>query len=349
MNKILYEDYERIAANIDNHKCSGKTFLVTGASGFLGKWIVNVLMYLNTQGLLDEECHVIALCRNGNKAKDIFSKYKGNKRFDILEQSVETPIALSENIDYIIHAASIATTSSFNVNPVGVLTANIIGIYNLLEFAKSNHVKAILFMSSGAVYGDSEDAIEKLSETDCFKLDFNKIENCYAEGKRVGELLCRSYWEQYHIPTKIVRISHTYGPGIDIEDGRIFSDFVKSILKGEDLVIKGSGMDSRPFCYISDAVIAFFKVLFSGKPGEAYNMANSKQTVTIAELAEILTQSAFLEKNLKVQYLQGRPVKSEHQKIIVNIEKLNQLGWCPEVDIVEGFRRTVQALQDNYF
>lgn len=347
MGKIVCEDYENIISHISIEKCSGRCFLITGATGFLGSWLVNVLMYLNEKGIMPQKCYVIAMCRNRDKAFHKFSQYMGNENFEILEQRVEEPIRLLKNIDYIIHAASIAVTSHFNDSAADVLTANIIGMYQLLEFSKSHQVKAVLFLSSGAVYGKEENEICEICEDDFFRLDFTKLENCYAEAKRVGEMLCKAYYKQYHVPAKTVRISHTYGPGIDIQDGRVFSDFVKNILNGEDLIIKGTGLDSRPFCYISDAVIAFFKILFDGIEGEAYNMANSQQTVTISELAEILTETAFQEKKLKVQYLNGRVTTPAAKKIIVNTDKLFSLGWQPQIDIVEGFRRTVDSFQSD--
>lgn len=346
MKKIIYEDCERIAEDIALEKCSGKSFLIAGASGFLGKWIVDLLMYLNARNLCEEKCKVIALCRNLEKARKVFSGYQKNENFKILEQSVERPVGLMEKVDYIIHAASAATTTSFTVNPVGILAANVIGTYHLLEFARINGVKGFLFLSSGAVYGDTPDYVDELREDDFYRLDFNQIGNCYSEAKRAGELLCRAYWEQYQVPAKSIRISHTYGPGIDIEDGRVFSDFVKNIIHNEDLLIKGSGLDSRPFCYVSDAVSAFFKILFDGEPGETYNMANSEQTVTISELAELLTQHAFKERDLEVRYLQAKSEERNVHKIIVNTDKLNRLGWKPRISIVEGFRRTVTSLEE---
>lgn len=346
MNKVIYEDLERIASEISIEECSGRSFLITGASGFLGKWIVNLLMYLNEKNACREKCRVVALCRNAEKARNVFDRYYDKEEFEILEQSVEKPIDFAGEVDYIIHAASIATTSGFKVDPVGVLAANVIGTYNLLEFARTHTCKGVLFLSSGAVYGNKRDDINEIREDDFFELDFSQIGNCYSEGKRVGELLCRSYWEQYRIPTKIVRISHTYGPGINVEDGRVFSDFVKNIVNGEDLLIKGSGTDSRPFCYVSDAVIAFFKILFEGMSGEVYNMANAGQTYTISELAELLTQTAFKEKNLSVRYLHNKSENTVVMKTIVNTEKLNRLGWAPKVNVIEGFQRTVASLVD---
>lgn len=346
MNKIVEEDLERIASEISIDKCRGKSFLITGASGFLGKWVVDLLMYLNETKICEEKCRVIALCRNADKARRVLGEYYEKNEFGMIEQGVEKQIDFIGKIDYIIHAASIAVTSGFTKDPVGVLAANVIGTYNLLELARTNCCEGVLFLSSGAVYGKNPDDINEIREEDFFQLDFSQLENCYSEGKRAGELLCRAYWRQYHVPTKIVRISHTYGPGINIEDGRVFSDFVKNILNGEDLLIRGTGLDSRPFCYVSDAVIAFFRILFEGEAGETYNMANAGQTYTISELAEILTEKAFGDKGLKVRYLRDNLDGKSVKKIMVNTEKLNRLGWEPKINAVEGFRRTVASFED---
>ena len=207
-------------------------------------------------------------------------------------------------------------------------------------------MKGFLFLSSGAVYGEISDEIIEVKENDCFILNYVETRNCYAEGKRAGEAFCIAYWKQYKIPSKIVRISHTYGPGINLNDGRVFSDFVNSICKGENLVIRGSGNDVRPFCYISDAMKAFFLILFHGKCGEAYNMANRKETWTIKELAYKLTEQAFKSRGLNVKCKTPGSVIYIN-KPMVNTDKLENLGWFPQVDVIEGFQRTVRSFEEK--
>ena len=345
MNLTEQEDIIEIISRIPYDLCSGQTFVIAGASGFLGRYMVLTLMYLN-QYILQNKCEIIALCRNENKAKSIFNSYIGEEHFHLLIQGVENEFPDMPKVDYIVHAASDAVTSKFELIPADILNANVVGTVNLLNLANKHKVKKFLFFSSGAVYGRTPNGVLELNEEDAFSLDFINVGNCYAEGKRAGEALCKAYWKQYGVKTVSVRISHTYGPGINLDDGRVFSDFVNKICKYENLVIKGDGNDVRPFCYISDAIVAFFLILFKGKDGEVYNMANSKETVTIRELAETLVYEAFPERNLKVE---GKRLtqKVSNDKIKVNINKLMKMGWNPKVDIVEGFRRTVKSFEDS--
>lgn len=338
------KDIEEVIDRIPYQKIEGCTFLITGANGFLASNLVHTLMYLNKY-YFNKKCMVIALCRNREKAMCVFSKYLDNVYFKLCIQSVEEKISLDEEVDYIIHAASNAVTSDFRKVPADILDANIIGTSNLLKFSKTKRLKGFLFFSSGAVYGEVPGDVSLVKEEDAFELKYSQTDSCYAEGKRAGEALCRSYWEQYKIPTKIVRISHTYGPGINLNDGRVFSDFIKSICNGKKLVIKGSGNDTRPFCYITDALVAFFLVLIEGQNGEAYNMANSHETVTIYELAKKLTTQAFPMRNLEIEapHLEKG---AEIKKIMVDTEKLQKLGWIAKVDIIEGFRRTVLSFEE---
>ncbi len=349
MNKIILDDMIYISANVDIDKCNGMTFLITGANGLLAKYMVDVLIYLN-DNCLKEKCTIVALCRNKLDAEYKFKDYILREDFQLLIQNVEEYIKACGELDYVIHAASQANTKQFGVDPVGTLSANTIGTYNLLKLATSKRAKGFLFFSSGAVYGDISEATEFIKETQYFPLDPLDISSCYAEGKRMGENMCFSFYKQYDVPAKIIRIGHTYGPGININDGRVFSDFIKNILENKNLNIKSDGRAKRPFCYISDAIIAFFLVLFKGEPGEAYNMANNNCFISIRQLADILVDKAFKEKNLKVIYgsKKGNDLKSTNKgEISVNIDKICELGWNPKIGVEEGFKRTVMSFLES--
>ncbi len=344
MNKIREDDIKQIISKIPYEICENKTFLITGANGFLASYIVDTLMYLN-RTKLTKNCSVIALCRNKEKAEHVFFEWINQENFCLLIQSVEDKIDFKNEIDYIIHAASCSITNVFKSRPVDLMKANMIGCYNLLELAKKKKVKSFLFFSSGAVYGAKNE--NELYEDKTYNLDYLDMNNSYACGKRAGESLCRAYWIQYSVPAKGVRISHTYGPGIDINDGHVYSDFAKSIIENKNIIIKGNGIESRPFCYVSDAIYAFFLILFYGNNGEMYNMANTDTTVTIKELADVLVQKIFKDRNLTV--IVEKPNKGcNNCKTMVNIEKLKALGWNPIVGLEEGFKRLIESMENNY-
>lgn len=342
MNSVREEDIRRIISRMPYEECERKIFLITGANGFLASYIVDTLMFLN-QHFLTTKCTVIALCRNRQKAEERFKGWLPYENFILHIQSVENPIIDDFNADYIVHAASNSVAVSAKTIPADILKANIIGTYHLLEFARKKKVKGFLFFSSGAVYGNVEQGKDVLKEADYFPLNFNAVENCYAEGKRAGEALCRAYFKQYGIPSKIVRIGHTYGPGINLKDGHVYSDFVSKIIQGKNIIVR-DGTAVRPFCYVSDAVTAFFKILLEGESDEIYNMVNNSETLSVYELAMKLVKDAFPERGLEVE-CEKKNVTIE--RTIVNTDKLMALGWKPETDVVEGFRRTVKSFESE--
>lgn len=342
MNSVREEDIKYVINRIPYRECENKVFLITGANGFLASYMVDTLMFLN-QRFLEMKCTVIALCRNQKKAEKRFKEWLENENFILCIQCVEEPISDSISVDYIIHAASNSASVSARTIPADILRANIIGTYNLLEFARDRKVKSFLFFSSGAVYGNVTQGTDELKETDFFPLNFNTAENCYAEGKRAGEALCKAYFEQYSVPSKIVRIGHTYGPGIDLQDGHVYSDFVSKLIRRENLTVH-NGSAVRPFCYVSDAIAAFFKILLEGENGEVYNMVNKEETISVYELAARLVEEAFPERKLKVE-CKIKNVNTE--KVIVNTDKLVGLGWSPQIGVVEGFRRTVNSFEEE--
>lgn len=340
MNLVRVEDIEMIIRRIPFRYCEGKVFLITGANGFLASYLVDTLMYLN-EHFLHKKCTVMAMCRNKERAETRFAEWMLNEQFVLLIQNVEKPMDDVLKVDYVFHAASCSSTGCFMHSPVNILSSNILGTYNLLDFAKRNSVDGFLFFSSGAVYGEVSGGINEIRENNTFSLDFCDVGNCYAEGKRSGEAFCKAFFEQYKVPVKIVRIGHTYGPGIDLNDGHVYSDFVSKIIRGEAIQVKNGGT-VRPFCYIADAVVAFFKVIFEGQSGEIYNMVNRDETLSMYELAVKLAEEAFPERKLGVVCAnRGDNIP----KIYVNTDKLQALGWNAEVGVVEGFKRTVRSIE----
>lgn len=342
---IQEKDIKEIIEVLDQVPISeieGKVFLLTGVTGFIGSNILRVLIYLNDM-LFNEKCKMIVCCRDFHKLYYKFGERIKKNDIEIYEESLMEKICLKRAVNYIIHMASNSVTKSFSEIPVETLLINALATNNLLEYARKFGCESFLFFSSGAIYG-TLGAVRNISEDDCGTVDHLNVVNTYAVGKRMGEALCNAYFHEFHVNTKIIRISHTYGPGIDIEDGRVFSDFAKKIYMNRDLVIKGTGMDVRPYCYITDAISAIFLVLVKGSVGECYNMANDEETYDVKELAEILCNKGFPEKELNIKFdLINRYQKLCAQKI--NTSKLRGLGWKPKVDVVTGFQRTVASIQ----
>lgn len=343
MNSIIAEDLKNIVStNLTWQQFEGKTVLISGANGFLPAYIVETLLFLNDT-LFREKAKVIGVVRNKTKASFRFSSYQARDDLQLIVQDISIPIELDKKIDYIIHAASQASPKYFGVDPVGTLVPNILGTYHLLELARKKHVEGFLYFSSGEVYGRND---ELVAEGDYGYLDPTDIRSCYAESKRMGETMCVSWLHQFAVPAKIVRPFHTYGPGMSLDDGRVFADFVADIINNRNIVIKSDGKARRAFCYLADAVTGFFTILLNGENGHAYNVGNDQSEVSISELAEKLV-NLFPEKGLKVvkqefEKTQGY-IKSGLSRHCPNISKIRDLGWQPKISIEEGFSRTIRS------
>ena len=228
--RILQEDLEFIVSSkLDWDLFSDSTVLISGANGFLPAYMVETLLYLNSK--YRKNIKVLALVRNAEKAFEKFKHHKDRSDLEFLVQDVCTPIRSElTKIDYIIHAASQASPKYYGKDPIGTINANTIGTTNLLALAKEKSVKGFLFFSSGEVYGQVKDDQIPTKETDYGYLDPTNIRSCYGESKRMGENICISWFHQYGVPVKIIRPFHTYGPGMDLADGRVFADFVADIV-----------------------------------------------------------------------------------------------------------------------
>lgn len=352
-NTILTLDMEDIySRKIDWKQLDGKTILLTGAYGMLASYIVYYLLYIkNTKNI---NVSLIAVVRNRDKFISKFNEVQGIESIQIVESDLSDFLHINEDVDYIIHAASLASPQYYSVCPVDVLLPNTLGTYFLLELAKEKNVKSFLLFSSCDVYGMPISNDGMIDETLFGSMDTLDIHNCYSESKRMAETMCKAYNVQYQIPVKIARIAHTYAPTMDIEnDPRVFSSFVKNIINGQDIIMKSDGKGKRSFCYITDAVAGYFIILLNGKDGDAYNVCNTDQFVSISELADCLI-SLYPEKNIKV--IRKERSKSEYyteNKSLVGREripsnaKLKELGWKAKIDIKEGFGRVIKYINTN--
>lgn len=344
LHTIVKEDLEFIASHpVDWGRLKGSTVLISGANGFLPSYLVEALLYLNETRQLN--LHVLALVRSKEKADKRFAHHAGRKDLQFIVQDICHPLTVSKDqeVDYIIHAASQASPLYYSVDPIGTQNANIYGTTHLLQLAKEKNVKSFLYFSSGEVYGELKEHQIPTKEDDYGSLNPMILRSCYGESKRMGENICICWMHQHKIPVKVVRPFHTYGPGMDLNDGRVFADFVSDIVHNRDIVMKSSGTDTRAFCYLADATLGFLQVMLDGRNGEAYNVGSASET-SIRDLAHILT-ALFPEKNLKVVIKEneasGNYVRSSIRKSCPDISKMGELHWKPHYPVAEGFKRTI--------
>lgn len=346
LNKVVLEDMVYIAENLPPwHSLAGKTVLITGAGGMLPSYMADTLLYLNDRDA--GNCiKVIGIARNRDKALQRLSQYEKRNDFSMIIQDICAPIHLDQKIDYIIHAACQASPKYYNLDPAGMIWTNIKGMRNLLELAEKNKVEGFLYFSSSEIYGRIDPTHGCIKEADMGYIDPLDTRNCYAESKRICETLCMSWFHQFGVPVKIVRPFHTYGPGLSLDDGRVFADFVSDIVHGRNISIKGDGSTIRSFCYLADAALGYFTVLLKGEAAQAYNVGNDQCAVSILELAKLLTD-LVPEKHLKVIINDvqnpGMLSKDRIAKSCPDLSKIRALGWEPVYTIREGFERTVRS------
>lgn len=347
-NPIIEEDVARITAHdLPWRAFANKTVLVAGANGFLPAYMVETLLYLNEVDA-SMNCRVIGMVRNQEKASRRFAHLLGRADFAMAVQDVAAPAAIHEQVDFVIHAASQASPKYYGIDPVGTLAANSVGTYHLLSLARDCRAEGFLFISSGDVYGQVDETQIPTKEDWYGTLDPTLVRSCYGESKRMGETMCAAFGHQYGLRTTIVRPTHTYGPGVALDDGRVFADFVANIVRREDIVLKSDGTARRAFCYLADAALAFFTVLLKGERGQAYNVGNEDCEASVAELARLLV-GLFPERGLQLRFdTQPAPagyLQSKVSRGSLDTGKLRKLGWQPTTGLEEGFRRTVMSLE----
>jgi len=344
-NQVIDEDIKNIVKfDLPWDRFEGQSILVTGANGFLPAYMIKTLMHLNDENNL--RINIIGLVRNELKAFSQFKNHKNRKDLKFIKRDICDPLSINDDINYIIHAASQASPKYYGKDPVGTLCANTIGTYNLLNLARSKNIESFLFFSSGEIYGQVADPSKPINELYYGYLDPLDVRSCYAESKRIGETMCVSWSHQYGIPIKIVRPFHTYGPGMDLNDGRVFADFVANIVNGSNILLNSDGSAIRSFCYLTDATQGFFTVILKGLNGHAYNVGNSEAEISILDLAKLLVK-LYPEKQLEIEFEMNKYdegyIKSRTSRYCPDISKIEKLGWRPTTCLEEGFRRTIAS------
>lgn len=341
-NRVLAEDLDSIlAAPLPWEALYNRSILVTGASGFLGGHIVEALAWLNRR-IPHANLRIYALARNLDKLRQRFPWLDFPSEVSPLVQDVTAPYSVHVPQGIIIHAASPASPRDYLQRPVDTILANTNGTHRLLELARQQQAQ-LLFLSSGAVYGENTSGRETIAEEDFGGENPLSPRACYSESKRLAETLCHAYYMQYHVDARIARISHSYGPGMRLDDGRAITDFLANVLEGKDILLDSDGSASRPFCYVSDTVLGLFYILLHGEAGHAYNLGTTSET-TILELARKVICAAGKEKFLTVHPLVKSAIPPASRKSgNFNINKIKELGWTPRVSLESGLSKCLST------
>ncbi len=325
---------------------AGKTFLVTGAFGFLGRYMVHLLHYMNERVLGDQKCKALLLDNfvTGYQQQIVSDEHLTFYRHDVIK-----PFQTDAKIDYIIHAAGIASPVYYTKFPIETMDVGTEGTRHMLELARRKNVSSFIFMSSSEVYGDPDPKHVPTKEDYNGNVSVNGPRSCYDESKRFGETMCTAFWRVYNVPVKIVRPFNVYGPGIRPDDYRVLPNFIEHALRKEPLPVHGDGRNTRSFCYINDEIEAIFKILFSTHDGEAFNVGNPSPEISVKQLAELV--AAAMPHKVKVVGIDPPHAvyaNSDPKRRCPDITKLTKLtGFKPRVGLKEGLKRTIRWFQES--
>lgn len=346
-NNIIKEDIETIVKELGelSKKFEGSTILITGGAGFLGKYLVWYLVYLN-KNILKKPCKIIIL---DNFITGIKGSLEEDENTRIIEQDISKSFKIEGNIDYILHAASIAAPLFYNKYRLETIDVGFIGTKNILELAKEKKVKSFLFFSTSEIYGNPDPEFIPTPETYLGNVSCTGPRAAYDEPKRIGETLCMTYAKMYNLPIKIVRPFNVFGPGMRFDDGRGAINFVVSALKGEKIPVYGDGRNTRTWTYISDAIIAFFQVLLSNHNEEVFNVGSDEQEIEMRHLAQLVA-GLVKNQNIKIHNLEGPNEaysKADVNRRCPDLTKIRtMIGFIPKVSLVSGMKRFIEWTEE---
>lgn len=344
-NAIYHEELIRITeTSLPLHLLDGSTLLITGASGLIGATLADIIIFYNSHK--NGNINLWLMGRNECAMKLRFKNAMGIKNVHFLINDVCNEININSPIDYIVHAAGKGDPKSFVDDPVGVMNANYIGMYQVLELARKKCSKKVVYISSGEVYGILDSNLHKtgMRESDYGYLDILTQRACYASSKRAAETLCISYVEQHGMDVSIARPCHTYGATMSKKDSRVIAEFLRNAIRKSDIIMKSPGLQKRSYCYVSDTAEALLYILLKGISGRAYNIANSLSVITIRDLADLIAAKA----NINVKYQEADKIEkkgySDIMDAILDPTALEELGWRPKYTINEGIERVLSIL-----
>jgi len=344
MSKILDEDFEYIADNKDIpwDLLDGKSILITGATGFLGSLLIRFFSYLNN--VSHRNIKLIALVRNTEKARRLLGD-----NIILIQGDIRNIPQIPFDINFIIHCAAETDSRKMIENPVEVSEGIVIGTINILKLAYQKGIESAVYVSSMEVYGMMPYKADKIDENDCGIIDIMNARSCYPMGKRMAENICFNYYYQYGLPVKIARLAQTFGAGVPETDNRVFSQFARSVMSKEDIILHTDGSSVGNYCYSADAILGLIYILLKGVNGQAYNVVNEELTMTIKQMAELVA-ATVADGSISVRHeipeinVYGYAAASKNR---LSSKKLCSLGWRPVYSMEDMYKRMIAGMEDQ--
>ncbi|WGE54974.1 NAD-dependent epimerase/dehydratase family protein [Actinobacillus equuli subsp. equuli] len=339
---VLKEDLEFIANKVFTQGAfNHSTVLVTGATGLIGSLIVKSILYANQ--MLNSQITVLASVRNLEKAKEIFADFS-DKNLMFVTNSLSSQLHFEQAVDFIVHTASITASKEMVENPVGVLLTAFESTKNLLDYVKENPSCKMVYISSMEYYGQVMDDYTNVTEAKLGYIDLSKPRSCYPESKRVCEALCNAYVAQYNLSVCSARLAQTFGAGVPFSDNRVFAQFAKSAINKTDIILHTTGQSEGNYCYTADAVYGIFLLLQKGENGQGYNVARNHSTIlNMAKMVADKIGKNQIKAEVRIPEDLGSLGYAPDVKLKLNSDKLKALGWQPEIDLENMFRRMIRS------
>jgi UDP-glucuronate decarboxylase len=360
-NDVVAADLNYMCGNLKEELAvmAGKKLLIIGGAGFLGYYLIQVILHWNASASSDNQIQLTVFDNYIRGVPDWLTQLKDNPTLKLAKHDITHPLPDDmDDFQFIIHAASIASPTYYRQYPIETMDANVNGLRTLLEYClqqkqKGMPVEGFLFYSTSEIYGDPTPENIPTPETYRGNVSCTGPRACYDESKRYGETLCVNFAQQHGLPIKTARPFNNYGPGLKITDKRVLPDFVRDILAGRDIIMLSDGSPTRTFCYIADAIVGYYKILIKGRPGEAYNIGVETPEISMAQLADHVTKLGkelwgYTGKVVKQQsedsdYLVDNP----NRRCPIITKARNELDYDPSINLEEGLRRSLIWYQDN--
>lgn len=342
MDDILTVSKDLASLNIKN-----KRFLILGATGLIGRFFIDVLMYGNK--LYGLQNTIIGVGRNRNKLLKLFPDYTDDAFFDVVEFDIDKRLPSDLSCDYILQAASNTHPKAYATDPIGTITTNIIGTQNILEFAREKKVERTIFFSSVEIYGENRQDVKYFDESYMGYIDCNTLRAGYSESKRTSEALCQAYISKYNLDIVIARISRVFGPTVDLRDSKASTQFILNGANNQDVILKSKGDQLFSYSYVGDVVSALLTLIKKGTKGEAYNIKGLDSDVTLSEFAESIASYSSKKVIFELPDEIEKKGFSTANVALLDDKKIKSLGWTPKFNFKESLEKTIEILKKELF